>query len=565
MSENRLKEINSQIPKIFEKIIGDAEIGDIPEIIEALAQVDSETERQIYIEKLCKKFGISRRSVLNDVKKENKSKKPDLNFRAQFPGLIEIVEDDKGSPAFLVKTEKGLLVSRKYEVDGTEYHPPEKANLPFILPKAEDVIYWYDFDSKELFSDIIEYFKRFSFLQDKYWQIVALTVFLSYIQDHPNIHYLPILLFYAVPERGKSRSGKAFTYVSFRGVHIVELREANLFRYSQDLQATLFLDIKDLWRKAERNGAEDILLLRYEKGARVSRVLYPERGSFKDMVHYSIYGPTVIATNEAVHKILDSRCIPIVMPNKPKNYENPTPDKAKELKGRLTAWRARIMDMPLPDVEVIPELSGRLWDISEPLLRVCRVVNREGFETLKKTLIEIAGSRLEDKKGTVEGQIISVLYELSPEGLPEWSIKTSEVLNRINDKRPETYKLSPQYLGKRLKAMGLSTKVIMGYSEIRLKRTDFDLLCIQYGVIENNDILPPEKTLLNSTTLSKQGLSTVYDSRELVESQGNSTETLLTESLENKGFERLVDSSRESAEGKKKIILKTLKVLYDEV
>jgi hypothetical protein len=72
-------------------------------------------------------------------------------------------------------------------------------------------------------------------------------------------------------------------------------------------------------------------------------VLYPEKGAFKDMVYYSIYGPTIIATNEAVHKILDTRCIPIIMPNKPGDYENPIPEKAQELKERLTAWRARII------------------------------------------------------------------------------------------------------------------------------------------------------------------------------------------------------------------------------
>jgi hypothetical protein len=321
------------------------------------------------------------------------------------------------------------------------------------------------------------------------------------------------------------------------------------------LQATLFLDIKDLWKKAERNQSEDILLLRYEKGAKVARVLYPERGAFKDMIHLDIFGPTAIATNEAIHKILDSRCIPINMVNKPGNYENPIPEKAQKIKEMLTAWRAMVMNEPLPEIEYIPELSGRLWDISKPLLQVCKMVCPERFTDLKNTLIRIAEKRLEDKKDSLEGQIISALYELSPEGIPEWSIKTSEVLNKLNINRPERYKLSPQYLGKRLKAMGLSTKIIMGYSEIRLKKAEFDLLCAQYGVIENNCLLPSVETLPNSTTLSNQGISTVYDSRELVESQENSTDSLLSQSLDNKGVRGLVESGRELPGGRQQIII----------
>ena len=266
-----------------------------------------------------------------------------------------------------------------------------------------------------------------------------------------------MLLFFAVPERGKSRTGKSITYISYRGIHVVDLREANLFRFSQNLKATIFFDLMDLWKKAEKNGAEDILLLRYEKGAQASRVIYPEKGAFNDMVFYDVYGSTLIATNKAVHKILSSRCININMPNKPGDYENPTPEKAQELKERLTAWRARVMNKPLPEIDLIQGLNGRLWDISKPLLQVCRLVYSQGFDELKNALLEVAGQRVEDKKESIEGQIIATLQELSPKGLTEWIIKTSDLLKGLNEERPDTHKLTSQYVGKKLKVMGLHT------------------------------------------------------------------------------------------------------------
>ena len=43
--------------------------------------------------------------------------------------------------------------------------------------------------------------------------------------------------------------------------------------------------------------------------------------------------------------------------------------------------------------------------------------------------------------------------------------------------------------------------------------------------------------------------------RELVESEGNSTQTLPTESLDDKGFEGMVESGRELQGGKEEIII----------
>ena len=366
-------------------------------------------------------------------KPKGKKKSKDKNepvLSAYFRGLVDIVTDNSGRVAYLVNNGNGSLeIATVWEIDKELYSPPDQRHLPFILARASDVLKWHKSDNdQKLFGDISTYLKRFSYLPQRQWLIVACNVFLSYLQDHPDIHYLPMLLFYAVPERGKSRTGKAVSYISYRGVHIVDLREANLFRFSQNLKATLFFDLMDLWKKAEKNGAEDILLLRYEKGARATRVIYPERGAFKDTVYYDIFGSTIIATNEPVHKILGSRCIDISMPNKPGNYENPTPEKAQELKERLTAWRARVMNKPLPEIDLIQGLNGRLWDIAKPLLQVCKLVYPQGFDELKNALLEVAGQRIEDKKESIEGQIISILHTLSPKGLPEWKIKTSEVL-----------------------------------------------------------------------------------------------------------------------------------------
>ena len=557
--------------KSLSETIAEATTENMPEILKGLAEVKSESERAILIEALSKKLSIGKRFIQNDIKKLSISKTEDrlTIYSAYFPRLVDLVLNDDGSAAYLIKDKDSLEVATIRDVDGVLYSPPEKTCLPFELPNAKAVMGWYESDNDQiLFQDVITYLERFSYLTKEQLLIIACKIFLTYIQDHPDIHYLPMILFYAVPERGKSRTGKAATYISYRGVHCVDLREANLFRFAQNLKATLFIDIMDLWKKAERNGSEDILLLRYERGAKATRVIYPEKGAFKDTVYYDIYGATFIATNQAIHKILDSRSIPITMSNMPGDYENPTPEKAQELKERLTAWRARAMaNMPFSEIEHMQELNGRLWDISKPLLQVCKLVYPEGFNTLKAALFEIAGQRIEDKKANIEGQIISALYSLSPEieNIFEWTVKTQEVLGTLNMNRPDTYKLSPQYLGKKLSAMGIKKRTVHGYSEIVLKRTEFNALLMQYGVIEINNVPVPVETLPKTTIHKEQGISTFYAGRELVGSEGNPTQTLPMESLDNKGSMGLVGVGRELQVSGRDIYLNTPEVTKDKI
>lgn len=531
----------------------------IQEIIKRIANITKESEKSLSVNKLHEKTKISKRAILSDIKKlMQQGTNGDSVKRilcANFPGLIDIVIDDtkdNGSTLFMVKDNTEIHFTPEWEISSGEvYIPPSKSQLPFELPRASKVKEWYQSDNDiQLFTDLIAYFKRFSYLPDKLWVIVVCKVFLSHIQDHDDVHYLPMLLFWAVPERGKSKTGKAVVYVSFRGIHVVELREANLFRYSQNMQATLFFDIMNLWKKAENNNAEDILLLRYEKGAKVSRVLYPEKGAFEDTEHYDVYGPTIMATNEAVHKILDTRCIPITMPNRPGKYEDPKPEKAQELRERLTVWRARVLNEPLPKVN-LDSLNGRLWDISKSMLQVCKLVCPEKLDTLINALLEISKQKTEDKKAGIEGQIISDLYELSPkeESVPEWTIWTSKLLDELNENRPEGHKLTPQYLGRKLKAIGITTRKVRGHSEILLNKVEFDTLLIQYGIINPP---PSGETLPNATTLSSQNIPSTYTGRELVESQGNATNSLPTQDVENKEVRPLVESGRESPGGKQK-------------
>ncbi len=273
------------------------------------------------------------------------------NYNRRWSLLFLIVKNGNATLEDKITLEQGVFV------------PPEPKHIPrqvgLALPKGAEVLDWIEKEDQGLYDDLVVYLKRFCYLDDMQLSLAAHYAFITYLHDHPAISYCPYLLFYAVPERGKSRAGKALSYTCFRGLHSVDMREPIIFRFAQNLHGTLFLDLLDVWKKAQKNGCEDILLTRFEKGVQCGRVLYPEKGAFRDTEYYDIYGPTIIATNEPLHNILGTRCPPITMPNHPGNYENPKPEYALELKARLTAWRAKYLYRDLPE---ITPLNGLMED-----------------------------------------------------------------------------------------------------------------------------------------------------------------------------------------------------------
>jgi hypothetical protein len=478
----------------IEEMIQAASLETLRDILKRLAGLP-ETERAIHINSLAKKLNITRRAIQRDLKKSEPQQADDTKIltTAYFPNLVDLCLDKDGKVVFLINREGILEAVTVCEIDGSPHRPPERSRIPFLLPSTEAVLTWASKNDDILFEDILSHLQKFSYLPEHQFIAVALFIFLTYVQDHPDIQYFPMLLFWSAPERGKSRSGKAVAYCSFRGIHIVDMREANLFRYSQNFHATLFIDMMDLWKKAERNQSEDVLLLRFERGAVVGRVLYPEKGAFKDMVYFDVYGPTVMASNEPVHHILDTRCLPISMQNRPRNYENPTPEKLRDIRERLTAWRAKVMGHHLPEVEVVPNIDGRLWDISKPLFQVCKMVCPSNEGMLRSAILEMAGQRVEEKQESMEGQIIGILKDLSPDGLlSEWSISLDDIQTRMNEKRPEGHKLTSRYIGQKIKSIGLKKRRTNAGYQVEVVQSAFDILLSQFGFANISDSTPPE-------------------------------------------------------------------------
>ncbi|MBI3192877.1 MAG: hypothetical protein HYZ34_00250 [Ignavibacteriae bacterium] len=199
--------------------------------------------------------------------------------------------------------------------------------------------------------------------------------------------------------------------VAYRGVHVETLREAYLIRFANDLHATLFIDVMDLWKKVSRSNSEDIILQRFEKGANAYRVLGGSKGTITDMKRFEIFGPTIIGTNEELHKILDTRAVHITMLPSQKVFETDvTREIALPFKERLVAFRMRHYLEQLPVIE--KPASGRLGDILLPIRQIIRLV-RPDKEKQFMSLVQVIQQRRETERTiSLDAMIISVIIGL---------------------------------------------------------------------------------------------------------------------------------------------------------
>lgn len=537
----------------IDDLISAATIENHQAVLQAIAEEKSAIVQDTYIGKLAKVLGVAKPAISKQMKQavvtptgDEADMDEDLPLKAVFPGLVDLVKDEAGKVRYLVKDEGGLrLESTWVDDEGTIYEPPGTRYIKFPIPNAERVISQYkDTDDTKLYEDLLAFFKRFSYLEDDVWPIIVLSVLLSYMQDHPDVRYIPVIYFYAVAERGKSRTAKTMLATSYRGLHLVDIRPANVIRFAQHFNATIFFDVTDLWKSAEKGeGAQDILLGRFEKGTQVVRVLNPDKGPIADQEYFDVFGSTIVATNEPANITFESRCLSISMPNKPGRYENLTPAMGLPFRDSLTAFRARMMDKQLPYVEPIPGISGRLWDISEPLFQLAQMIAPIAFEQMKRVLLEMSGQKIEDKKDTIEGQLIAAIAKIARfDGNLPTEIPVEEIRTQLNLGKPVQYQVSPQKVGKRIQSLSIKTKAVNGRSRAVITIQELNRLKEQYGLLA--PVLPEEPLPLATTDeeLHETGIS---EGRELIESETDNTEFPTENDAAERSVSGLVESCSE--------------------
>lgn len=409
------------------------------------------------------------------------------------PGFVCVALDDDGRRVYVLRGDDGALsvapsAIGSYKGETVTHVPPP--GLPWELPRAGAILTHYAELQREgaawtarLLADLEAWHRDASDLgRDGAYLLLALNDLLTYIPLHTD--YLPIILLEAEPERGKTRTGQAAAYVCRHGVHLQGIREANLLRAASDREAMLFIDLMNVWETAKREKCEDIVLGRWERGGTVERVMNPDAGPFADTVSYSVYGPTIIATNEPIHRILDTRCLRVDMPLARRQFTGRIrPADALPLVERLMAWRALMFPCPLPESPL--PADGRLGDILRPLKQVLLAVAPDRRGDFDGIVAWQSTRRRDELAQSWEADIVAAIQSSAVRVAHDY-LSIAQVRETFNNGRPEAQQRTAHWLGKKIRALGWTVDRV-GHGNVTSLLWDDDLLArltARYGQAE---------------------------------------------------------------------------------
>ena len=422
--------------------------------------------------------------------RETKSAKSDASdYVLDTPGVVDVLDNgkklvylnDDGETTEQIKTDKRLV------------QPPPTELLPYLLPRKDEVIGYIKEGiigtkkgDAELYERIEAYHRGISDLPNElFYDLLVLWDVHTYLLD--RLHFSPMLYFYAVKERGKSRTGKSCIYISRRGVWTETIREADIIRWGNDHKAALGFDAKDFPKKIQKANCDDLILARFEAGSTSSRTLWPERGAFKDTKTFNLFGPTIIATNRPVDDILESRCISINMKPSSKIFNNPVlPEDALVLKTLLAAFRFQHRNTKLAELD--KPVPGRLGDILSPLQTIVATFFPEKSERFNSLVKIISEQKQDEATDTFEAQIVEAIVK-AEEQVVDGFLPVDIIASLFNEGKDERFVVRNDTVGRVSRGLGFSSRRTTGgkrgiyYDPELIKKVAF-----QYGIITDVDL-----------------------------------------------------------------------------
>lgn len=466
------------------------------------------------VEELLKEeFGFNtptQEPVANSKVKPMKKEKTDNNktvYALDLPGVIDVLDNGEN----LMYLTENLETVDKIEYQDKMFTPPPREACPYFLANAEEVMKYIerhdDVNCEEdemLYTDLFTYHTEISDLpQEHFYHLLVLWDFHTYLLD--KLHFSPILYLYAVKERGKSRTSKGAMYVARRGVFTECVREADIIRWGNDHKAALGFDIKDFPRKMERANCDDLILARFEKGSVSSRTLWPEKGAFKDTKVYQLFGATIIATNRPVDDILESRSISIDMKPSNKLFSSPVlPENARDLKNRLTAFRAAHYKTPIVATE--KPAHGRFGDIASPLYQIMLTFFPAQKDTFMQMLQKIDMQKKEDATDSLEARILETVIALQNQVVGAF-LSIELVANEFNKGKDAKFNLQNETVGKILRSLGFTKRRTGVQRGIYYDPELVKKLITQYGITTGNDSSDSETDIPSTTNQESQGVN----------------------------------------------------------
>ncbi len=385
----------------------------------------------------------------------------------------------------------------------------------------------------ELFNALVLRLKRFLDFSanhaDGHIFTLALWTILTYIY-----HAWPALPYLSIGGpigSGKTQVFEVLVRLVFRPLLSSSMTAAALFRTLHERGGTLLFDEGDRLKQLRDPATVDLLgmlLVGYKRGGQATRM--EKVGDSWRPESFQVYGPKAIACVSGLPPSLISRCIQIPMLRaskkslKPRQRIDAEPRRWQDVRDRLHAVALNHGSIWLELVErtdVCPEMSGREFEIWQPLLALAAWLDDLGQSGLYETMIKHAKRCIEETRNEAVSESDERLLRCLAKKLTAGSEPCASDICQAVKLEPGGQLFdawSDRGIAARLKAYGLATSSSNGKKIYRQ-----ELLPLLYRIQENYAIelgLKPKAAVSPASKRSAKELDKGHVAHVRVRSQG---------------------------------------------
>jgi hypothetical protein len=316
---------------------------------------------------------------------------------------------------------------------------------------------------------------------------------LSYV--FPVFDAVPYIAVGGPAGSGKSRVFELLAQVVLRPLSTSNLSNPALFRSLHAFGGVALLDEAERLRESRSPEVQELmssLLAGYKRGGCASRCEAVGDGQFA-MRHFSVFGPKALASINEVPPTLSTRCLAVQMfrslPGSPKPRLRVEAD-AQRWQMLRDALHVLAMEhgsewLSLPGrQDVVPEMSGRNFELWQPLLSIAAWLEDRGarglLDLLRKHALLLIESSREASTPPDDEALLRALARAVGSGVPPTA---GEILATVQDAEPSLFhKWSARAVAAHLGRYGLRSKKRNGRHVF--EPSPADLLRVQqsYGI-----------------------------------------------------------------------------------
>jgi hypothetical protein len=301
---------------------------------------------------------------------------------------------------------------------------------------------------------------------------------------------------------GKSRILELLQQVVFRPLLTSSTSEAAIFRSLHAFGHTALLDEAERLRDPEMQGLLANLLAGYKRGGCASRCEQMGDGQIA-MRHFSVFGCKVFAAINEVPPTLASRCIAVPMFRSPKGSIKPrlrVDDDAALWQRLRDALHILALEhgsewLALPTrLDVVPEMSGRSFEIWQPLLGLAAWFEDRGARGLLDLLRQHALLLIEQGREAATPPDDEVLLQALARAVGSGIGPTAgELLATVQDAEPSLFRnWTARAVAAHLKRYGISSRKTNGKKFFAPSTADLRRVQESYGI--DLDLPQPDPT-----------------------------------------------------------------------